>query len=62
MCGSPMSSKADRKRQQQYQAEDDCRTLQHADEVRGDKGRHGRARAHAKKQLRSFRSIAGGRR
>lgn len=42
-----------------YQAEDDCRTLQRADEVTRDKGRHGRARAHAKKQLSSFRRIAG---
>lgn len=33
-----------------YQAQDDARTLIRAEEVRGDKQRHGKAHKHLKKQ------------
>lgn len=62
MCGSMVSSAADKKREQQYRAESDCRTLQDADEIKRDSSRHGLAKAHAKKKLTSYRRIAGGHR
>ena len=46
-----------------YQAEDDFRTLQRADEVTSSKDRHTRALAHGKKQLKSMsRVVSRGRR
>lgn len=39
------------KSDQDYRAEDDFRTLQRAEEVRGDTARHGRALGHGRKQM-----------
>ena len=61
MCG-PVSTASDKKRELQYRAESDCRTLQDADDIRRDGGRHKLARSHAKKKLSSYRRIAGGKR
>lgn len=58
MC-SPMMTSADKKREQQYRAESDCRTLQDADEITRDRSRHQMAKAHARKKLSSYRRIAG---
>lgn len=43
-----------------YQAEDDFRTLQRADEVRRDSKRHTAAKRHGRKQLSSIRRVIGG--
>ena len=48
-------SKAD---MQRYQATDDVRTLQSAEEIKADKGRHARARAHAVKEASRLTKIA----
>lgn len=50
MCGIATSSKPS-KSEQDYRAEDDFRTLQRAEEVRGDKDRHTRAQSHGRKQI-----------
>jgi hypothetical protein len=42
-----------------YQAEDDCRTLARAEEVKRDKKRHTKAKEHAAKQARVHARIAG---
>lgn len=56
MC---MGSKADKQREQDYRAEDDFRTLQRAEEVRGDRGRHDRAIAHGRKQVAVITRVMG---
>ena len=43
-----------------YMARDDLHTLRRAHEIVGDKGRHGRARAEAKKQMEALHRIAAG--
>lgn len=46
-----------------WEAEDDFRTLQRADEVHADRDRHRRAIGHGKKQMKSMaRIVSGGRR
>lgn len=55
---APSMTAMDRK----YRAESDCRTLQDADEITRDKGRHRAAKSMAKKKMSSFRRIAGGKR
>lgn len=50
MCGIAMSAKPS-KSEQDYRAEEDFRTLQRAEEVRGDKDRHTRAQTHGRKQI-----------
>ena len=41
-----------------YQAKDDVRTLQSAEEIKADKARHARARAHAVKEASRLTKIA----
>lgn len=48
----PMSEK-------DYQAESDCHTLARAEEIKSDKARHGRAKAHAAKQAVAHAKVAG---
>jgi len=60
MCGSPVSTASDKKREQQWRAESDCRTLQDADEIKRDPSRHRLAKREATKKLTSYRRIAGG--
>lgn len=48
-------SKAD---MQKYQAKNDVRTLQSAEEIKADKGRHARARVHAVKEASRLTKIA----
>lgn len=47
------------KSEKDYQAEDDCRTLTRAEEIKMDKGRHSRARKHAAKQAKAHARVAG---
>lgn len=47
----PKDSAADEKREQDYMAEDDLRTLMRAAEIQKDKPRLARAKAKAKEQL-----------
>lgn len=42
-----------------WQAEDDCRTLMRAEEIKMDKGRHNRAKRHAMKQAKASVRVAG---
>lgn len=42
-----------------WMAEDDCRTLQRAEEIRGDKQRMTQAANHAKKQMDALSKVAG---
>lgn len=51
------------KSERDYQAEDDFRTLKRSDEVTSDRGRHKRALAHGKREVKTIsRVIGGGRR
>lgn len=42
-----------------YSAEDDCRTLQRAHEIMGDKGRHKAAQKHASTTMANLAKVAG---
>ena len=42
-----------------YRAEDDFRTLQRAEEVRSDKGRHTRALGHGRKSMTQISRVIG---
>lgn len=59
-----MAKKLDAKTQaspieaQSYWPEEDARTLQRAQEIQSDKGRHKAAQTHAKKQIDSLSKIA----
>lgn len=55
---SPESA-ADKKREDEWRAEDDARTLLRAAEIKGDKARFAKARAWAKKRVDEMRDIAG---
>ena len=57
-----MPSKSMAADERKWRAESDCRTLQDADEIKRDGGRHRLAKAHARKKLSSYRRIAGGKR
>lgn len=58
-AGQPVRTKQDIEREQQYQAEDDLRTLQRAAEVKADEGRMKRAMALHEKQNKGMESMAG---
>lgn len=45
------------KTEQDYQAESDFHSLQRAEEIRGDKGRHGRAMSHGRKQMSAMQRV-----
>lgn len=60
MCDMPAPSAKQSKEQQDYRAEDDFRTMQRAEEVRGDSARHTRALAHGRKQLGAITKVMGG--
>jgi hypothetical protein len=51
-------SKEDLAREQKYRAESDVRTLHEAHQIRQDKPRHARAKAHAKAQMASMAAVA----
>lgn len=55
MCNMIGSSKA--KSEQDYQAEDDHRTLTRAEEIRADGGRMGRVKKHHAKQSRALKRM-----
>lgn len=57
----PMSadSASDKKREEEWRAEDDARTLLRASEIRADKQRFAKARAWAKKRVKEMNDIAG---
>ena len=57
--GMPVRTKEDIAREEQYQAEDDCRTLQRAAEVKAEPKRLERAMALFEKQRKGMESIAG---
>lgn len=61
MCGGPVSSKQMEKREREYMAEDDLRTLERAEEVRQDKSRMQRASAFGRKRVSALRRVMGGR-
>lgn len=65
MCGGPISTADSKKREAEYRAEEDHRTLTRAEEVRADKGRMAGVIRHHKKQTsalrRTSRAIMGGR-
>ena len=60
MKGAYAPSPADLKREQDYQATDDLRTLHSAHKIKSDKGRHGRAMAKAKQHLASLKAMVAG--
>ena len=43
-----------------YQAEDDCRTLERAEEVRGDPSRYKRVVGHARQKIGMMQRLVGG--
>lgn len=43
----------------EWRAKDDANTLMHAEEVKGDKARHGAAMAHVKKTVTRAQSVMG---
>lgn len=53
----PSSPSKPSKTELDYRAEDDFRTLQRAEEVRGDGARHGRALGHGRKQLSAITQV-----
>lgn len=57
-ASAPTEAKARIQTEQDYRAEDDVRTLERAEEVRADAGRHARAQGHARKKLTSMARIA----
>lgn len=57
----PVSSPASLAKERDYQAEDDHRTLQRADEVRQDPSRMKRAKRHARNLVRQNSRLYGGR-
>lgn len=59
MTNKPTPVSSDEKR---WRAENDCRTLTDADSVRRDPSRHRAARGHARRQMVSYRRVAGGKR
>ena len=59
MCGSPVSMKENKAREDKYRAEDDSRTLMRADEIRRDKSRVSRAQAHVREQMSAMGRVAG---
>lgn len=52
-----MLTSPDSKRMQDYQAEDDFRTLERSEEVRGDSARHGRAISHGRKKVSAMQRV-----
>jgi hypothetical protein len=58
MCGGPMTSADAKKREADYQAEDDHRTLTRAEEVRSDPKRMAGVRKHHRKQTQSLSRIS----
>ena len=59
MCGMASPSTKPSKSEQDYRAEDDFRTMQRAEEVRGDAARHQRALAHGRKQVAAMTRVVG---
>lgn len=58
-------SSEDKARHDKYRAEEDFRTLERAEEVRGDKDRHGKAMDHGRERISAMHRImarAGGER
>lgn len=53
------SSGPSQKQMDQYQAEDDFRTLERGEEVRGDADRHQRALAHGRKKVAAIQRVVG---
>lgn len=49
-------SAEDKRREERWQAESDLRTLQEAEEIRGDKKRFERAKRYAKEAVNVFKS------
>lgn len=49
------------KREREYQADDDLRTLERAEEVRTDPTRHSRAQAHGRKKITAMQRVLKGR-
>ena len=65
MCDSPMPSVSAKKREAEYRAEDDHRTLTRAEEVKADKARMAGVMRHHRKQSaalkRTGRALGAGR-
>lgn len=57
----PGMTAADKKREDEYRAEDDFRTLERAEEVRTDKSRHQRALGHGRKKVGQIQRVLKGR-
>lgn len=58
MCGPAPSGKMS-KSEQDYRAEEDFRTMERAEEVRGDKARMTRAMAHGRKRVVQMARVMG---
>lgn len=58
MCGMASPSKPS-KSEQEYRAEEDFRTLERAEEVRGDQARHTRAMSHGRKRVSAMARVMG---
>jgi hypothetical protein len=54
----PQTTAADKKREAEYRAEEDLRTLARAAEIKSDAGRMKAARAMARKQMKELQSVA----
>lgn len=61
MCGMVSPSGKQSKQEQEYRAEEDFRTLERAEEVRGDSTRHQRAMAHGRKRVSAMARVMKGR-
>ena len=57
MCGLNKPTPADKKREDEYRAEDDLRTITRAEEIRADTGRMAGLRKIQRKQLRALSQI-----
>lgn len=58
MYGGKSRSKMS-KEEKEYQAEDDCRTLLRAEEIKADKERHKAALKHAKEKAKALDKVTG---
>lgn len=59
VSGAPQMTSAMAKSDADYRAEDDFRTLERGEEVRGDTKRHSKALAHGRRKVASMAKILG---
>lgn len=60
MCPPMKASSSISADERRWRAESDCSTLQRAEEIRSDRGRHMAAKSHARSEVKRLRKIASG--